>query len=709
MRQAFLIARLLVVLSVLGTTLGAATAASEILEQARTLVANREYQKAAAVLEEGLLGSTTADRGEMVGLLRQAYQNLMKQAEASGKSREAAEYRDNLAILEHVPAKPSASSARTLPAHVADTSPALPAPDPTDSRPKTADSVRIPRSSASPDQQPFKEPSPLPEPAPLPALEGPGSAGTASHPVIPPPNKVPARGNPAPRAGEGIREAGDATAPHKAAESPHSRPEQEGQLTAGSTQPLSSSSELAQADRWFTDKKYTEAGQAYARLAARNLLPAQRKQVWAYCRWVAVVALINAHPHTDREWDDIEQEVRSIQKLTPGNWYGEYLQNRVAEARRGGRGSARGGKLVVRGSAPDENPTPRFPRLLTRARPSSVSPQGSASGGAAEQPLGLPVAAASQDPHPEPDPAAPSGGAPQREGDEGRQLESPAGTLPERQAGQESGARAAESTPPSPLPLSWHVRETTNFRVYYTDPAMAEKAAQAAEAVRTLQARRWGSSAGRAAWSPPCDIYLYPTPKDFAQLTGQPETSPGFSTMGVNSNRIVSRRVNLRADHPQLLAAILPHEVTHVVLADLFTQQQIPRWADEGMAVLAEPLTEQVNRASELTEPLREGRVFKLSELMAIDYPSADAWNLYYAQSVSLTQFLVQQSSPEQFVRFVRGAQQKGVETALRESYHIEGFVELENRWQTFARRQAAEIATSNRDASSASKDTRRE
>ena len=152
--------------------------------------------------------------------------------------------------------------------------------------------------------------------------------------------------------------------------------------------------------------------------------------------------------------------------------------------------------------------------------------------------------------------------------------------------------------------------------------------------------------------------------------------------MGVNGNRIVSRRVNLRADHPQLLAAILPHEVTHVVLADLFTQQQIPRWADEGMAVLAEPLAEQVNRASELTEPLREGRVFKLSELMAIDYPSADAWNLYYAQSVSLTQFLVQQGSPEQFVGFVRSAQRKGVEIALRESYHIEGFAELENRWQ---------------------------
>ena len=207
MRQAFLIALMLVVLSVFGKTLGAATGASEILDQARTLVANREYQKAAALLEEGLPGSPPADRGDMIGLLRQAYQNLINQAEASGKAREAAEYRDNLAILEQVPARPCVNAASPNPAHAPDPSPALPASAATDPRPQPADSLPIPRSSASPDQQPFKEPSSLPEPAPLPALERPGSAGTDSHPVIPPPNKVPARGIPALQAGAGIREA----------------------------------------------------------------------------------------------------------------------------------------------------------------------------------------------------------------------------------------------------------------------------------------------------------------------------------------------------------------------------------------------------------------------------------------------------------------------------------------------------------------------
>jgi hypothetical protein len=34
----------------------------------------------------------------------------------------------------------------------------------------------------------------------------------------------------------------------------------------------------------------------------------------------------------------------------------------------------------------------------------------------------------------------------------------------------------------------------------------------------------------------------------------------------------------------------LPHEITHVVLADRFNTKPMPRWADEGMAVLTEPV-----------------------------------------------------------------------------------------------------------------------
>lgn len=691
MRQALSIALTLTIVCIPRGSIGAgaATGAPEVLERARALLAGREYQKAATILEDALPGSAPSDRGVMILLLRQSYRSLVSQAEAAGKTREAAEYRETLAILEQGSGTQTGDMPRPTP--VAATSDATKssgiAAEP------QSDLRRLPRASVAPDRALFAEPSPLPDSGPTPPLEGPeravpapaGAAEPKTREYTPRPNVPQAAVAPLDPAG---------TAPETGAAP-----------TAVPGRPAEDENGQNQADRLFTDKKYAEAGRIYARLAGQNQLPAQRRQVWAYCRWVAVVARINAHPRSDREWDEIEQEIRSIQQLTPGNWYGEYLQNRVAEARRGGRAAPRSGKLVVRGSAPEENPpvgeTPR-------AQPTPDAPQAAASPASGEQPLGLPSLPGSREAQPEPATAPPSCGS---EGEDrpagGTSPDGATGTVSGQQPQDQSGVAGTEANPPQPL--AWHVLETANFRIYHTDAGLAAKAAQAAEAVRTQQATRWGSSASRTHWSPRCDIYLYPTPRDFAQMTGQPETSPGFSTMGINGNRIIARRVNLRVDHPHLLSAILPHEVTHVVLADLFTQQQIPRWADEGMAVLAEPLAEQLGRAADLTGPLAEGRVFKLNELMAIDYPSAEAWGLYYAQSVSLTQFLVKQGTPEQFITFVRGAQRQGIEHSLREVYHIEGFAELENRWRNFARRQAATVTASNRDPASETDPGRRQ
>jgi hypothetical protein len=241
----------------------------------------------------------------------------------------------------------------------------------------------------------------------------------------------------------------------------------------------------------------------------------------------------------------------------------------------------------------------------------------------------------------------------------------------------------------------WQVLETANFRILHADPGLAAKAADAAERVRDEQTRRWGSPAAGRSWSPRCDVYLYPTPEVFAARTGQPAESPGFSTMGLGGGKVVARRINLRADHPNLLPAILPHEVTHVVLADLFTDMQVPRWADEGMAVLAEPGQEQNLRAADLAAPLGQNRLFRLADLMTMDYPEGKHWSLYYAQSVSLTRYLVSLGTPSQFVAFVKGAQRNGVEPELKRTYQIDGLADLERRWVDHARASVAALSSS--------------
>ena len=123
-----------------------------------------------------------------------------------------------------------------------------------------------------------------------------------------------------------------------------------------------------------------------------------------------------------------------------------------------------------------------------------------------------------------------------------------------------------------------------------------------------------------------------------------------------------------------------------MVLADLFTSQQIPRWADEGMAVLSEPSSEQILRAKDLHLPLKSGRLFKMADLMVMDYPDGEHWGLYYAQSVSLTKFLVERGTPQQFVQFLSTSQRNGLEVELQRSYGFKNYQDLQDQWLTQAR-----------------------
>lgn len=388
------------------------------------------------------------------------------------------------------------------------------------------------------------------------------------------------------------------------------------------------------ADAEFLAKRYEKAAAGYALLDKEDRLPRDRRDHWAYCRAVGVVRRINTRPANADDWRAIDAEIEAIRALSPTNWFAEYLHKRAAE-RNGGASAPRAlrpNQVIVRGSSPDE-PSPT-PGPLPNLHPAA--------------------------------PEAPNPGA---------------------------------ATPPGST-VNWSRQPvfSTNFQVLHVDAdrAMAEQVALAAEAARDTQLKRWGDPARGLPWSPRCEVVLFPTSADFSRETGQPADSPGFSTMGMNEGKVVLRRVLLRMDHPATLKAVLPHEVTHVVLADLFPQKQIPRWADEGMAVLAEPSVEQRQRASELNDPLATGKLFKLNDLMTMDYPESRHWPLYYAQSVSLTRFLVESESPAAFVKFVRAAQEVGFEPALKQVYRIRGFEELQARWLTFAKTRAnAELTAS--------------
>lgn len=65
------------------------------------------------------------------------------------------------------------------------------------------------------------------------------------------------------------------------------------------------------------------------------------------------------------------------------------------------------------------------------------------------------------------------------------------------------------------------------------------------------------------------------------------QASLGSSWLDFVDKEVSKRRVDLLPDSTKALTA-LGHEMTHIVIADFFEGEQLPRWADEGMAILAD-------------------------------------------------------------------------------------------------------------------------
>jgi hypothetical protein len=232
----------------------------------------------------------------------------------------------------------------------------------------------------------------------------------------------------------------------------------------------------------------------------------------------------------------------------------------------------------------------------------------------------------------------------------------------------------------------WAVAETANFRVYHNESReIAEKAARVAEAARAAASKKWFGEQG-PAWDPPCEIYLYANGREYSLATHEPPQVPGRSSFNVKDGRVLWRRIELRCDDPNVFVGVLPHETTHVVLAGRFGARRLPHWADEGMAVLAEPRDNVALHLRNLPRHRRNDELFAVSELMEMDgYPDGPHIPAFYAESVSLVEFLSKRKGPKAFAQFMRDGLEDGYESALKKDYDIGGFDELQDRWQRYA------------------------
>jgi hypothetical protein len=210
---------------------------------------------------------------------------------------------------------------------------------------------------------------------------------------------------------------------------------------------------------------------------------------------------------------------------------------------------------------------------------------------------------------------------------------------------------------------------TQNFVVEAPTREIAEQVGKYAEHYRREKAIQWLGQE-MPPWPEPCPLHVTVT------MNG----SGGATTFAFDRGQILGQKMEIQGTLDRLLASVLPHEVTHTVFAHYF-RQPVPRWADEGGAVLSEDELERGRHDKLVREILnRPGRAIPLSRLFRMTQYPQDVMVLY-AEGYSVTEFLVSKNGRPAFLQFLARGMQGDWDGAARAHYGFNNVGELEQAW----------------------------
>ena len=152
--------------------------------------------------------------------------------------------------------------------------------------------------------------------------------------------------------------------------------------------------------------------------------------------------------------------------------------------------------------------------------------------------------------------------------------------------------------------------ESANFAVTAPTAELAKKFGDMADFYRREKAIQWLGKE-MPPWSRKCPLRV-----DITMDSAGGATTFTFGSDGGRSV-VTSQSMEIKGNVKQLLNSVLPHEITHTVLAQHFGRP-VPRWADEGGSVLSENDEERYSHDVRCRELLNGGRGIQLRVLFKI-------------------------------------------------------------------------------------------
>jgi len=232
----------------------------------------------------------------------------------------------------------------------------------------------------------------------------------------------------------------------------------------------------------------------------------------------------------------------------------------------------------------------------------------------------------------------------------------------ERGGGEATPQRDRQPTTP---PEGW---SSENFEVRAPTRDVARRVAEAAELQRKNQALAWLGKE-LPCWPERCPIDVRTD-----------EGASKSSTTLISGPNLLKLRMNLHGPLGRILRSDLPHQMTYAILWSFF-KQRVPVWAAEGAAIVSSDEMQRTRHEQALPEILSDpGRFLSLHQLFNTeDYPKDRV--PFFAESFSVTRFLVERKDRQTFVWFVAQAMRDGWDEAARTYYDFASVKELERAW----------------------------
>jgi hypothetical protein len=200
----------------------------------------------------------------------------------------------------------------------------------------------------------------------------------------------------------------------------------------------------------------------------------------------------------------------------------------------------------------------------------------------------------------------------------------------------------------------WNIEKSDHFIVYYQDipQQYVDKLIEKAEyfynsIVDALGFTRFDNF---WTWDDRCKIYIYPSQEEYQKNTGLPR----WSEASVN---VRDKIINTYFQEEDFYESLLPHELGHVVFRQYVgVNIQLPLWLDEGVACMQEG---SKSRRLALARKLLGSHSFiPLDQLMGkggrMSFRDIIAPGPFYAESLSLVDFLLTEYGKEKFVDYCR-------------------------------------------------------